>query len=75
MVVSNIFLCSPRNFGEDEPILTFIFFNWVVQPLTRECSPLGIPHFLIIGGDEGALAILSSGVGIVSHDIKDTSAG
>ena len=23
------FLCSPRKIGEDEPILTSIFFNWV----------------------------------------------
>ena len=30
---SNIFLCSPL-FGEDELILTFIFFKGVVQPPT-----------------------------------------
>ena len=26
---------SPRNFGEDEPNLTIVFFRWVVQPPTR----------------------------------------
>lgn len=31
---SNIFSFSPRNFGEDEPILS-IFFNLVVQPTTH----------------------------------------
>ena len=32
---SNILLCSPRKIGEDEPILTHIFSNGLVQPPTR----------------------------------------
>ena len=29
----------PSLFGEDEPILTSIFFNWVVQPPTSYTFP------------------------------------
>ena len=38
--------------GEDEPILTNIFFNWVVQPPTRYLL-MGVWHFddcIFLGG-------------------------
>ena len=37
------FSCSPL-FGEDEPILTSIFFRWVVQPPTS-CNKISDPIF------------------------------
>ena len=35
---SNIFGIFTPNLGEDEPILTSIFFRWVVQPPTSSFS-------------------------------------
>ena len=41
---SNIFGIFTPKLGEDEPILTGIFFNWVVQPPARYPWQNGIKH-------------------------------
>ena len=45
VVATQIFVIFTTKIGEDEPILTIIFFKWVVQPPTRK---YGAPAFCMV---------------------------